>query len=422
MLNLKFIRENIDVVKKSLKDRGTKLPMDEFIEKDERQRALSLQRDDLRHRQKTASDDITRYKTSNDKKQMQETIKDMQRVSAEIKELDSDIKELDEKIDEILMLIPNIPDESVPVGKTAEDNKIVKEWGKPGEFDFKALMHWELGEALQILDFKTAAKIAGARFPLYRDAGAALERALINFMLDVQIENKYTEILPPFMVTTQSMTGTGQLPKFEEELYKCADDDLYLIPTAEVPLTNMHRDDIVQEEDLPIHYVAYTPCFRREAGSYGIQTKGLIRNHQFNKIELVKFEEPANSPEALESLLEDVEKVLQLLELPYRVVTLCTGDMGFAASKTYDVEVWMPSEGKYIEISSCSNFTDFQARRANIRYRTKDNKLNFVHTLNGSGLAVGRTFAAILENYQNKNGNITIPDVLRRYMQGRKSI
>ncbi len=422
MLNVKFIRENIDVVKKSLKDRGTKLSMDEFIETEEKKRDLSLKRDNLRHRQKTASDDITRYKTSGDKKQMQATINQMQKVSAEIKEMDNHIKELDEKIDKILMLIPNIADESVPVGKTADDNNIVKEWGKPGEFVFKALMHWELGEALQILDFKTAAKIAGARFPLYREAGAALERALINFMLDVHIENKYTEILPPFMVTTQSMTGTGQLPKFEEELYKCRDDDSYLIPTGEVPLTNMHRDDILQEADLPIHYVAYTPCFRREAGSYGIQTKGLIRNHQFNKIELVKFEEPAHSPEALESLLKDVEKVLQLLEIPYRVVALCTGDMGFSASKTYDVEVWMPGEGKYIEISSCSNFTDFQARRANIRYRTKDNMLKFVHTLNGSGLAVGRTFAAIMENYQNKDGSITIPEVLRKYMHGRKSI
>jgi len=321
-------------------------------------------------------------------------------------------------------MVPNLPHESVPVGRTPEDNKVVRE-GEPErkKFNFEPREHWEVGESLGILDFSLASRISGSRFALLRGEGARLERALINFMLDLHTKRGYKEVLPPFMVTGESMMGTGQLPKFAVELYKCRDDDLYLIPTGEVPLTNLHKNQILKEKDLPLNYVAYTPCFRREAGSYGKDTKGLIRNHQFNKVELVKFTKPEDSYEELEVLVSDAEKVLQLLEIPYRVVVLCSGDLGFGAAKTYDLEVWMPGENRWREVSSCSNFTDFQARRINIKYKKEETGIQeYVHTLNGSGLAIGRTFAAILENNQTENGTVIVPKVLQPYMNGLETI
>jgi seryl-tRNA synthetase len=319
-----------------------------------------------------------------------------------------------------MLTVPNLPEASVPVGGSAAENREVRRWGDPARFDFPAKNHWDIGEELGILDFTRAAKLAGARFALYKDAGARLERALINFMLDLHTrEHNYHEVLPPFLVNRAAMTGTGQLPKFEEDLFRIADAEYFLIPTAEVPVTNIHREEMIEREDLPICYVAYTPCFRREAGSYGQDVRGLIRQHQFNKVELVKFAEPERSYEELEKLVNDAEKVLQLLQLPYRVMELCTGDLGFAAAKTYDLEVWLPGQAAYREISSCSNFEDFQARRAQIRYRReKKGKPSFVHTLNGSGLAVGRTLVAVLENYQQRDGSVLIPEVLRSYMGG----
>ena len=335
------------------------------------------------------------------------------KIGVNIKELDQKIREIREKIKKVLFIIPNLPDSSVPVGSNAQDNKIIKEWGTKRVFDFQAREHWEIGTGLNILDFNIATKLSGSRFSFLKGKGALLERALIDFMLTLHIEEGYEEVMPPFMVTAETMRGTGQLPKFEEELYKCRDDDLYLIPTAEVPLTNMYRGQIISQGELPLNYVAYTPCFRREAGSYGKDTKGLIRNHQFNKVELVKLVKPENSEKELEKLLADVEKVLQLLEIPYRIIILCSGDLGFSSAKTYDIEVWMPGEKRWREISSCSNFTDFQSRRMNIKYKEpQGKKLKLVHTLNGSGLAIGRTFAAILENYQQKNGSVKIPKVL----------
>ena len=348
----------------------------------------------------------------------------MREVSSKIKELDKEKAGYEEKLNSILMEIPNIPHPSVPIGKNEEDNTLVKEVGEPVKFDFEPKAHWDLGENLGILDFERAAKIAGARFPLYMGAGSRLERALINFMLDIHTtEHGYREILPPFMVNRKSMTGTGQLPKFEEDLFKLEGWDYYLIPTAEVPVTNIFQDEVLNGEDLPIYFTAYTPCFRSEAGSYGKDTRGLIRQHQFNKVELVKFALPENSYEELETLLKNAETILERLELPYRVITLCTGDLGFSSAKTYDIEVWMPYQNKYREISSCSNFEDFQARRANIRFKTKGKKgTRLVHTLNGSGLAVGRTFAAICENFQQEDGSIVIPEALRPYLGGMKKI
>jgi seryl-tRNA synthetase len=345
----------------------------------------------------------------------------MREVSGKIKEMDERVKEIEERLEQLLLMIPNIPDESVPVGESDADNVEVRRWGELRKFDFDPKPHWELGEALGILDFERAAKITGSRFVVYKGAGARLERALINFMLDLHIEKHgYKEIFPPFIVNRASMTGTGQLPKFEEEAFKLYNNtDYFLIPTAEVPVTNLHRDEILEKDDLPIYYVAYSGCFRAEVGSAGRDTRGIIRQHQFNKVELVKFTEPDKSMEELEKLTKDAEEVLQLLGLPYRVVALCTGDLGFASAKTYDIEVWMPSYNRYVEISSCSNFKDYQARRANIRYRPeKGAKPQYVHTLNGSGLAVGRTTAAILENFQQPDGSVVIPEVLRPYMGG----
>ena len=344
----------------------------------------------------------------------------MKKDSARIKELDEKVKNIQVNLESILHIIPNIPHDTVPIGKDEKDNAIVRHWGEIKEWLFKPKPHWELGESLHILDFLRSAKIAGSRFSLYKGKGALLERALINFMLDLHIKKHgYIEVLPPFMVNSTSMFATGQLPKFEEDLFKITEDGFYLIPTAEVPVTNIHREEILEEDSLPIKYVSYTPCFRREAGSYGKDTRGLIRQHQFNKVELVWFSHPENSYHNLELLLNDAEEVLQILNLPYRVVNLCTGDLGFSAAKTYDIEVWLPSQQTYREISSCSNFEDFQARRGKIRYRDKvKRKTHFVHTLNGSGLAIGRTVVAILENYQREDGSIEIPEALQEYFGG----
>jgi seryl-tRNA synthetase len=347
-------------------------------------------------------------------------IEEMKKVSQELKVLDGVIDEKEKALQDFLLTIPNLPHASVPVGKDPSGNLEVKRWGEIPKFDFEAKPHWDLGEELGILDFKNGAKITGARFTLYWDLGAKLERALINFMLDLHTrEHGYREVLPPFMVNRTSMTGTGQLPKFEEELFKVEGTDYFLIPTAEVPVTNIHQDEVLEEKALPLYYTAYTPCFRKEAGSYGKDTRGLIRQHQFNKVELVKFTKPENSYDELEKLLSDAEEVLKRLKLPYRVVNLCSGDLGFSASKTYDIEVWLPGQDTFKEISSCSNFEDFQARRAKIRYRISGkSKTEYVHTLNGSGLAVGRTLVAIIENYQQADGSVIIPEVLRPYLYG----
>ena len=418
MLDLKFIRENMKKVNKGLKDRGEKISLDELLQLDSERREILVEVEDLKHKRNKASEEIGKLKREG--KEVKELIVEMQRVSERIRELDDKVKELQEKTKEQLLMIPNLPHESVPVGRTPGDNKVVRE-GKPQKkkFNFEPREHWEVGESLGILDFSLASRMSGTRFALLRGEGARLERALINFMLDLHIEKGYKEVLPPFMVSEESMVGTGQLPKFSIELYKCKDDDLYLVPTGEVPLTNLYKNQILKEKDLPLNYVAYTPCFRREAGSYGKDTKGLIRNHQFNKVELVKFTRPENSYSELETLVSDAEKVLELLEIPYKVVILCTGDLGFGAAKTYDLEVWMPGENRWREVSSCGNFTDFQARRINIKYKKEETgTLEYVHTLNGSGLAIGRTFAAILENNQTEKGTVFIPKALQPYMNG----
>lgn len=418
MLDLKFIRENMKKVNKGLKDRGEKISLDELLQLDEERRRILVEVEDLKHKRNKASEEIGKLKREG--KEVKELIGEMQRVSERIRELDDKAKELQEKTKGQLLMIPNLPHESVPVGRTPGDNKVVRE-GKPQKkkFNFEPREHWEVGETLGILDFSLASRMSGTRFALLRGEGARLERALINFMLDLHIKKGYKEVLPPFMVSEESMIGTGQLPKFSIELYKCKDDDLYLVPTGEVPLTNLHKNQILKEKDLPLNYVAYTPCFRREAGSYGKDTKGLIRNHQFNKVELVKFTRPENSYSELETLVSDAEKVLELLEIPYKVMALCTGDLGFGAAKTYDLEVWMPGESRWREVSSCGNFTDFQARRMNIKYKKEETgTLEYVHTLNGSGLAIGRTFAAILENNQTEKGTVFIPKALQPYMNG----
>lgn len=423
MLSLKFMRENLDKVRKALQDRETaENLLDEIISLDEERRLLITEVEELKHLRNSTSSQIGQLKKEG--KDITELSLQMRQIGEKIKELDERVRGIDEKLNNRLLLIPNVPHQSVPLGKTSEDNQEVKVWGEPTKFSFEPQPHFKIGEKLGILDFEASAKMTGARFALYKGLGAKLERALINFMLDLHTkEHSYKEILPPFMVNSAAMTGTGQLPKFKEDLFKCENTDYYLVPTAEVPLTNIHRDEILKGENLPIYYTAYTPCFRAEAGAYGKDTKGLIRQHQFNKVELVKFTKPEDSYLELERLLEDAESVLQKLELPYRVVVLCTGDLGFAASKTYDIEVWMPASGGYREISSCSNFEDFQARRASIRFKRNDTtKPEFVHTLNGSGLAIGRTVVAILENYQLEDGRVAIPKVLQSYMDGREII
>ncbi len=418
MLDLKFVRSNLDVVKDMLEKRGYDLDLSEFQSLDERRRSILGVLEELRHRRNTVSDEIAAMKKRGE--ETSSLIAEMRSVSKEIKEIEAELPDVMDQLNRLLMLTPNLPHESVVVGASADDNPVIRQWGAVRDFDFAPLPHWEIGENLGILDFSRAAKIAGSRFSLQSGVGATLERALINFMLDIHVNHHgYIEILPPFLVNAESMTGTGQLPKFREDLFKVDGWDLFLIPTAEVPVTNIHREEILSTGQLPIRYVSYTPCFRSEAGSYGKDTRGLIRQHQFNKVELVKFCCPEDSEEELESLTADAEEILQRLELPYRVVSLCSGDLGFSAAKTYDLEVWLPGQQLYREISSCSNFTDFQARRANIRFRRKkEGGTELVHTLNGSGLAVGRTLVAILENCQQADGSVMIPEALRPYLDG----
>jgi seryl-tRNA synthetase len=418
MLDLRFVRENIDILKEKLALRGENLDLNPIIQVEQERRDLIQKADALRNQRNQVSDEISRIKQEGGA--AEDLVDQMRQVGQQIKTLETKLREKEEKLQAFLLTIPNIPHESVPVGKSVEDNRVVNTWGEPPAFSFEPKPHWDIGEALDILDFKGGAKLAGARFTLYKDLGARLERALINFMLDLHInKHGYREVLPPFMVNRDVMTGTGQLPKFEDDLFKIEGLDYFLIPTAEVPVTNIHRDETLTEQDLPLYYCAYTPCFRKEAGSYGKDTRGIIRQHQFNKVELVKFTTPETSYDELERLLADAEEVLRRLNIHYRVVSLCTGDLGFAASKTYDIEAWLPGQVVYTEISSCSNFEAFQARRASIRFRRKGKKgTELVHTLNGSGLAVGRTVVAILENYQQEDGSVVIPDALRPYMGG----
>jgi seryl-tRNA synthetase len=422
MLEAKYIREHLDEVRERLALRGQNINLDKFVLIDGERRKAIYEWERLRSLQKKVSDEVSQRKKEG--KDVSDLIGEMKKVSQELKDLSEIIEEKEKALENFLLTVPNLPHVTVPRGKDASDNVEVRRWGEIPKFDFEPKPHWEIGEELGILDFKNGAKIAGARFTLYWDLGAKLERALINFMLDLHTkEHGYIEVLPPFMVNRITMIGTGQLPKFEEELFKVEGTDYYLIPTAEVPVTNIHQNEILEEEDLPLYYTAYTPCFRKEAGSYGKDTRGLIRQHQFNKVELVKFTKPEDSYDELEKLLNDAEEVLKRLKLPYRVVNLCTGDLGFSASKTYDIEVWLPGQNTFKEISSCSNFEDFQARRAKIRYRLSGkSKTEYVHTLNGSGLAVGRTLVAILENYQQADGSVVIPEVLRPYLDGVEKI
>jgi len=422
MLEAKYIREHLDEVRERLALRGQTIDLGRFVLIDGERRKTIQGWERLRALQKKVSDEVGRKKKEG--QDASELIEEMKKVSQELKGLNSIIEEKEKALQDFLLVVPNLPHPSVPAGKDSSDNAEVRRWGEIPKFDFEPKPHWDIGEELRILDFKSGAKITGARFTLYLDLGAKLERALINFMLDLHTrEHGYREVLPPFMVNRTSMTGTGQLPKFEEELFKVEGTDYFLIPTAEVPVTNIHQDDVLEEKMLPLYYAAYTPCFRKEAGSYGKDTRGLIRQHQFNKVELVKFTTPESSYDELEKLLSNAEEVLKRLKLPYRVVNLCSGDLGFSASKTYDIEVWLPGQNTYKEISSCSNFEDFQARRAKIRYRISGkSKTEYVHTLNGSGLAVGRTLVAILENCQQADGSVIIPEALRPYLYGVEKI
>jgi seryl-tRNA synthetase len=422
MLEIKFVRQNLSEIQKTLAARGETADLETFKECDTQRREILLAIEDLRHRRNLVSEQVARMKKEG--LDTEDLVADMRDVSVRIKELDKTLMANEDIIHKILMELPNIPHASVPVGKDSTENPVVKQVGAITDFDFEPKPHWTLGERLGILDFERAAKITGSRFPLYFRSGATLERALINFMLDVHTsEHGYEETLPPFIVNRNSMTHTGQLPKFEEDLFKLEGWDYFMVPTAEVPVTNIHQDEILDEDQLPIRYAAYTPCFRSEAGSYGKDTRGLIRQHQFNKVELVKFTTPETSYDELETLLNDAETILRRLHLPYQVVTLCTGDLGFSAAKTYDIEIWMPAQGVYREISSCSNFENFQSRRGNIRFKRKGQKgTELVHTLNGSGLAVGRTVAAVLETFQNADGSVDLPEVLWPYMRGIKKI
>ena len=422
MLDIKVIRGETERVKKALGRRKEVVDIDAVIELDDKRRAILFEVEGLKAKQNEVTKQIPIMKKEG--KDTTEVFAQMKEISEKIKELDSKTREIEAELNRMMLTIPNIPSDDVPDGDTDEDNVEIRKFGEPKNFGFEPKAHWDLGKDLGVLDADTAAKITGARFTVYRDIGARLERAVINYYLDTHTEkNGYTEIFPPFMVHRNSMVGTGQLPKFEEDAFKVANTDYFLVPTAEVPVTNMYREQILDGNDLPIKHVAYTACFRAEAGSAGRDTRGLIRQHQFNKVELVKFAKPEESYEELEKLTKDAESVLQGLGLPYRVVQICIGDLGFTAAKKYDIEVWMPSYGRYVEISSCSNFEDFQARRANIKYKDgQGSKAQFVHTLNGSGVAVGRTVAAIMENYQNEDGSITIPEVLVPYMGGKTVI
>ena len=421
MLDIKFIRENTELVKRGLAAKNVQAPLDELLARDKSRRENLIALDDLRNKQNSANDEIS--KLLKEKQNPKEKIEAMKGIAQQIGKLEPLVKESEEKMERILLCIPNLPHASVPVGKP-EMNKEIRRWGTPRAFDFKPKTHWEIAEHLDIIDFKRAAKITGSNFILYKKDGARLERALINFMLDLHTrEHGYAEIFPPFLVNRASMTGTGQLPKMEEDMYKINEEDLFLIPTAEVPVTNIHRDEVLQEEQLPVYYTAYTACFRREAGSYGKDTRGLIRVHQFDKVELVKFVKPETSYAELEKLVGNAEKVLQLLELPYRVIMLASGDLSFAAAKCYDLEAFACGVDKWLEVSSCSNFEDFQARRANIRFKGKEQKKPaFVHTLNGSGIALARAVVAILENYQTPDGEVEIPKILQPYMGGQRKI
>jgi seryl-tRNA synthetase len=421
MLDARYIRENLEEVERRLKSRGEQYGLGSFVKLDEQRREMLQEVETLKALRNRFSEEIARL---SDKSQAAPRIAEMRDVSQQIKGLDEKLKVVEDELSLLLLTIPNLPHPAVPVGKSEDENRLVRVWGERPSYGFTARPHWEIGEGLGILDFECGAKLTGARFTLYRGAGARLERSLINFMLDLHTErHKYIEMLPPFMVNRESMTGTGQLPKFEDDLFRLEGVDYFLIPTAEVPVTNIHRGEILRGEDLPLRYTAHTPCFRKEAGSYGKDVRGLIRQHQFNKVELVKFVKPEESYEELDRLLENAEEVLRLLGLHYRVVELCTGDLGFSAAKTYDIEVWLPGQQTYREISSCSNFEEYQARRASIRFRRDEkSKPEFVHTLNGSGLAVGRTLLAVLEHYQQEDGSVVVPEVLRPYMGGLERI
>ena len=421
MHDLKYLRDNLDEVERRLASRGGAVDLGDFRTLDASRRGLLSEAESLKAERNQVSALIGRTK---DKSQVQGEIVRMKDVSARIKELDDELRQVEESLKGLLLTLPNLPDAACPVGQSEADNPEVRSWGEPTQLGFEPKAHWDLGEGLDIIDFERATKIAGARFALSKGAGARLERALINFMLDTHTQGgKYTEVLPPLMVNRETMTGTGQLPKFEADLFHLDDPDFFLIPTAEVPVTNIFREEILEGAQLPICYAAYTPCFRKEAGAHGRDTRGLIRQHQFNKVELVKFVTPEASEAELEKLLADAEGILQALKLPYRVVDLCTADIGFSAARTFDIEVWLPAQQAYREISSCSNFRDFQARRASIRFRREaGSKPEFVHTLNGSGLAVGRTLVAILENYQQEDGSVVVPEVLRSYMGGLEKI
>jgi seryl-tRNA synthetase len=417
MLDIELIRKNPDFVKERLSLRGRELVslIDEVLDLDLQRRRLLKDLESLRAERNQKSKNIGALKREGkDTSGLEEQVK---KIKEAIEKYETELSEVEALLRDRLLRIPNLPAQDVPVGEDESQNVEVRRWGRPRDFTFEPKPHWELGERLGIFDFERAGKLSGSRFVVLKGWGAKLERALINFMLDLHSRKGYREVLPPHLVRPEILVGTGQLPKFEEELYKCERDELYLIPTAEVPLTNLYRDEILSEEDLPIYMVSYTPCYRREAGSYGKDIRGIIRQHQFNKVELVKIVKPEHSYEELERLTSDAEDVLQLLGLPYRVVLLCTGDLGFSSAKTYDIEVWFPYQGKYREISSCSNCEDFQARRMNTRYRDAHGRLHFVHTLNGSGLAVGRTLAAILENYQQEDGSVVVPEVLRDYLK-----
>ncbi|NIM96848.1 MAG: serine--tRNA ligase [candidate division Zixibacteria bacterium] len=422
MLDFRFIRENPEIVREAIRNKGETADVDLLLGLDEKRRVLLLRADDLKHQRNVVSEKIAQMKK--EKKDASREIEDMRKVSGQITHLDDQLRELEGKINDLLLTIPNIPHESVPVGMDEDSNVKIRSWGELPRFDFEPRPHWELGQILGILDLQRAAKVSGTGFLALSGKGARLQRALINFMLDLHTgKHNYKEILPPFMANRPSMTSTGQLPKLEDDMYLCEKDDLFLIPTAEVPVTNLHREETLREEDLPIYYTAYSACFRREAGAYGKDTRGMIRVHQFDKVEMVKFVKPEDSYGELEDLVKDAEEVLQLLNLPYRVRVLCTGDLSFAAAKCYDIEAWCPGLGNFQEVSSCSNFEDFQARRMQLRFRPKGGgKLRYPHTLNGSGVALPRTVIALLENHQTEKATVVIPEVLRPYMDGMEEI
>jgi seryl-tRNA synthetase len=417
MLDVKLLRDDLEQVKKRMATRGIEIDWGEFLSLDRQRRDTLSRLEKLKEQKNRLSGEIGKLKKSG--ADVTGLMREVEQLSQQIRDSEKPLAELERRFEQFMLTVPNLPHIDVKVGKDSDDNREIRRWGTPPEFAFTARSHWEIGEELDILDFQRAAKLAGARFVIYKGAAARLERALINFMLDLHTgEHGYKEIIPPTLVNRAALTGTGNLPKFEEDLFQIESPEFFLIPTGEVPLTNLHREEVLQRERLPIKYTAVTPCFRREAGSYGKDVRGLIRQHQFNKVEMVKLCEPEVSYDELETMVEDAEEVLKRLELAYRVVELCTGDMGFASAKTYDIEVWLPGQDTYREISSCSNCEDFQARRAQIRYRKENGKPDFVHTLNGSGLAVGRTLVAILENYQQKDGSVLIPNALRPYMDG----